>query len=302
MKKRILVTGCAGVRLTLSCDRLPYSGERCVGESYSYAPDLRGAAAAIALSRLGVESVLLASVGSDSNGAKLASMLSDGGVDTRFMVRVPQKQTSLSVTVSETDAGERTIVYPGAAEFMPETAVEEAFNCYPDGVLLRLDTPASAAAAVEVFARGRGIPLYVSASDLTDGERPILPEAAKFFIGDAASVRAITGINPSGPDAALKAVFAIAEQIRCECTVFRMSGGSVYVYDGRMGRILERNSRGRAFCDVFAPAMITEYMRGKSVLAAANFALRAVTLWEDFGETFQTIPTLSDVRRDEADL
>ena len=47
MKKRILVTGCAGVRLTLSCDRLPYSGESALGESYSYSPDLRGAAAMV---------------------------------------------------------------------------------------------------------------------------------------------------------------------------------------------------------------------------------------------------------------
>lgn len=302
MKKRILVTGCAGVRLTLSCDRLPYSGESALGESYSYSPDLRGAAAALALSRLGVDSVLLSSVGSDSNGTKLISMLSDGGVDTRFMVRIPQRTTSLSVTLRETDAGERTIIYPGASEFMSESAVEEAFNCYPDGVLLRLDTPASAAAAVEVFARGREIPLYVSASDMIcGGERQFLPESAKFFIGDAASIRAITGINPSTPDASLKAVFALAERIKCECTVFRMSGGSIYIYDGRMGRILDRNSRGRAFCDVFAPAMISEYIRGASLMSAANFALRAVTLWEDFGETFQKIPTLSDVRHDEAD-
>lgn len=294
--------GNAGVRLTLSCNMLPYSGESTVGGSYSYEPGLCGAAAALALSRLGVESVLLASVGADSNGKKLISVLSNGGVDTRFAVSVADKPTSLSVRICEDGSGERTIVYPGAAGCLSESAVEEAFNCYPDGVLLRLETPAAASAAGEVFAKGKDIPLYISASDLGGVKPSFLPSCAELFIGDAAAVRTITGITPSNPDAALKAVFAISEQIKCSCTVFRMSGGSIYVYDGRMGRILDRNSRAVSFCDVFAPAMVSEYMKGRSPVGAADFALRAVTLWEAFGETFAKIPTLAEVRRDEEDL
>ena len=36
LKKKLLVIGSAGVRLTLGCDRLPYAGECADGTKYAY--------------------------------------------------------------------------------------------------------------------------------------------------------------------------------------------------------------------------------------------------------------------------
>lgn len=298
MKKRLLVIGAAGVRLKLQCDRLPYAGEKLDGLKYGYSPDCLAAAAALAAARMGIEAALLAKVGKDSNGTKLISMLSSMGVDTRFTVRDKTAATSLSVSIEEESCDTRIITYRGAAARLTATDVEESFNCYPDGVLLRLEGAPEAAAAAERFAAEKGIELYVSASDVDSRDSIHLPRAMKLFVGDARSVLAITGLAPSNPELALRAAIELGRQVSVEYTVFRMNNGCIYVYDGRYGKILDQTSKGHFFCDVFVPALISEYLRCGNIVAASRFAAAAVSLWEACGETLDNVPTASEVRRD----
>ena len=298
MKKRLLVIGAAGVRLRLCCERLPYSGETAPGTKYGYKPDCRGGAAALAAARMGVDAVLLARVGHDSNGTKLMSVLSGKGVDTRFMVRDREASTSLTVMIDEAEAGMRMIQYAGASANLTESDVEEAYNCYPDGVLLRLEASRDACVAAEKFAVEKDTELYVSVSDIDSADEVYLPQNIRIFVGDAKSVLALTGIAPSNADSALRAAFELGRQSLVGYTVFRMNSGCIYVYDGKYGRILEQVSKGHFFCDVFAPALITEYLRCGNIIAASRFAAAATSLWEACGETLENVPTESEVRRD----
>ncbi len=299
MKKRLLVIGSAGVRLRLRCERLPYAGEKTDGTKYAYAPDCLAGAAALAAARMGVESVLLARVGQDSNGTKLISVLESKGVDTRFMVRDRVCATSLSVVIDEDASDVRTISYKGAASNLTSGDVEEAFNCYPDCVLLRIEGSKDSAVAAEKFAFEKESDLYVSIADADDADKIHLPAKIKAFVGDAKSIRAITGIAPSNSDTALRAALELSRKCSFEYAVFRMNSGAIYLYDGTYGRILDITSKGQSFCDVFAPALITEYLRCGNSFAAARFAAAATSLWEACGETLDNVPTTAEVRRDQ---
>lgn len=298
MKKRLLVIGSAGVRLNLKCERLPYAGEKAEGTKYAYSPDTLAAAAALAAARMGVESVLLARVGQDSNGTKLMNVLESKGVDTRFMVRDRVSATSLTVTVSEDAADDRMISYSGAAANLSSGDVEEAFNCYPDCVLLRLECSREAVASAVCFAEEKGADIYISAGSPECTSQVRLPSRIKAFVGDAKSVLALTGIAPSNPDSALRAAVELGRGRSIEYTVFRMNNGVIYVYDGKYGRLLDVTSKGHSFCDIFAPALIAEYMKCGNFYASARFAAAATSLWEACGETLENVPTASEVRRD----
>ncbi len=298
MKKRLLVIGYAGVRLRLKCERLPYAGEKAEGMKYAYSPDGLAGAAALAAARMGVESVLLARVGQDSNGTKLMNVLESKGVDTRFMVRDRAAATSLTVIIDEDAADDRMISYSGAAANISSGDVEEAFNCYPDCVLLRLESSRDAAIATERFAEEKGAELYVSAEGVETAAKVHLPSKIKAFIGDAKSVLALTGVAPSNSDSALRAAVELGRSRSVEYTVFRMNSGCIYVYDGKYGRILDVTSKGHSFCDVFAPALIAEYLKCGNFFAASRFAAAATSLWEACGETLDNVPTASEVRRD----
>lgn len=300
MKKRLLVIGSAGVRLKLGCERLPYAGESAEGIKYAYSPDCRAAAAALAAARMGVESVLLARVGQDSNGTKLMSVLDSKGVDTRFMVRDRVCSTALTVMISEDAADTRMITYSGASANLSNGDVEEAFNCYPDCVLLRLEGSREAAVSAERFAELKDVDLFVSAEGVTRACNVHLPSKMKLFVGDAASVLALTGIAPSNSDSALRAALELCRNRSVGYTVFRMNSGSIYVYDGTYGRILDTNSKGHHFTDVFAPALISEYIKCGNFFASARFAAAATSLWEACGETLDTVPTTAEVRRDQS--
>lgn len=300
MKKRLLVIGSAGVRLRLGCERLPYAGEKTEGIKYSYSPDCLAAAAALAAARMGVEAVLLARVGQDSNGTKLMSVLDGKGVDTRFMVRDRTASTALTVVIDEDAADTRMISYSGASANLTSGDVEEAFNCYPDCVLLRLEGAKDAAVAAERFATEKEAELYVSAAGIDNAEDVHLPARMKAFVGDAKSVLALTGIAPSNADSALRAAFELGRNHSVEYTVFRMNSGCIYLYDGKYGRILDITSKGHHFCDIFAPALIAEYLRCGNLFASARFAAAATSLWEACGETLDNVPTTAEVRRDQS--
>ena len=112
---------------------------------------------------------------------------------------------------------------------------------------------------------------------------------------------AFTGIAPVNPDSALRAAFELSRKTEAKYLIFRMNNGCIYLYDGSFGKILAKGSKGHFFCDVFAPAYIAEYTRNGNMYSSAKFALDASHLWEACGETFDSVPTAAEVRRDARD-
>ena len=298
MKKRLLIIGSAGVRLKLSCERLPYAGEKADGIKYGYSPDTLAAASAVCAVGMGTEAVLLTRVGPDANGTKLISLLSGKGVDTRFAVKDQKEATSLTVILEEDAADIRQIRYKGASVNLTENDVEEAFTCYPDGVLLRLEGSEESLRAAEKFAAEREVPLFVSAADIEKADSVYLPPRCHTFIGDAKSVLSIVGMAPANSDSALRCAIELSRKISAKNLVFRMNNGCIYVYDGSFGRILDKTSKGHQFGDVFPAAYVSEFLKCGNILASARFALASASLWEACGETFETIPTATEVRQD----
>lgn len=298
MKKRLLIIGAAGVRLNLGCERLPYAGETAEGIKYAYAPDCLAAASAVAAVGMGTETVLLARVGPDANGTKLISLLSEKGVDTRFCVKDRRAATSLTVVITEDAADKRMIRYRGASLNLTASDVEEAFNSYPDAVLLRLESSAEAAKAAAGFALEKDVPLFVAVSGAERAEDAPLPKSAHTLITDARTMLTLTDIAPSNADAALRSTLELCRRIEVENVIFRMNNNCIYVYDGRFGRILDKTSKGHNFTDVYAPAFVSEFMKCGNVYAASKFALAATSLWEACGEDFASVPTATEVRRD----
>lgn len=298
VKKKLLIIGSAGVRLRLQCERLPYAGEKADGVKYAYAPDTLAAASAVCAVGMGTEAVLLTRVGPDANGTKLVSLLQKKGVDTRFAVKDQKEATSLTVALEEDAADTRQIRYKGASVNLTENDVEEAFNCYPDGVLLRLEGSEESLRAAERFAAEREVPLFVCAADIEKADSVYLPPKCHTFIGDAKSVLALVGMAPSNPDAALRCAIEMSRKISARHIIFRMNNGCIYVYDGSFGRILDKISKGHSFGDVFPAAYVCEFLKCGNILASAKFALATAMLWEACGETFDTVPTAAEVRED----
>ena len=82
-KKRVLVIGSSNLDFVMNMSKLPGAGESIVDNGgVAYIPGGKGANAAIALSRLGAESVLCAKLGADIHGQKLYNYYKEVGLNT----------------------------------------------------------------------------------------------------------------------------------------------------------------------------------------------------------------------------
>ena len=83
MKKRILVVSSANMDFVMKVSKLPDAGQTVIErQSYSYVPGGKGANSALALARLGADSIFCARLGYDANGKKLKELYDSNGIDT----------------------------------------------------------------------------------------------------------------------------------------------------------------------------------------------------------------------------
>jgi sulfofructose kinase len=158
--KRIVVLGSAVLDHRVWVDQWPPPRGRT--RALDYVEDLGGpaAVAAATIARLGGSAALLALVGGDSAGARVAAMLRAHGVDTRDVIARPGAKTPAS-SITIVPGGERFIVaYPGEGlSDEPGWASVDALDGAEAVVLdSRMPRTASAFAAA---ARARHLPVVV---------------------------------------------------------------------------------------------------------------------------------------------
>ena len=160
MKQKILVIGSANLDFSMNLYKLPEAGETVKDDGgVAYIPGGKGANAAIALSRLGAESVLCAKLGADVHGQKLYNYYKEIGLNTTYIKVDHDNPTGLAVVIKEGDGAIRQVVYPGANAQLTTEIIIEAFECNPDALYLGFELPyPMVVAAAKVAACSSAIP------------------------------------------------------------------------------------------------------------------------------------------------
>lgn len=151
---RVVVIGSVNLDLVVRAARLPAPGTTVLGESIGRTPGGKGANQAVAASRAGADTELVASIGNDEAGHWLASVLSREGIGLGRLSRVDRPTGSAVVTV--TDDGQNVIVVvPGAnAALDPAQATGAAGT--GDVVVTQLEIPLDTAGAALIDVRRAG--------------------------------------------------------------------------------------------------------------------------------------------------
>jgi ribokinase len=196
LSPRILTVGDVTIECFLKTSHLPTPGTTAVGDEVSYSPGGRGAKTAVALARMGGDTLLCTRVGNDTNGEELSQYLYAEGVDTRFMLSTDGETTGLTIHLCEYNVAERRMIFGGAGAFLSAKDVEDAFMSYPDAVILQGDIPTSALAEASRAAKMRELPLFLlSLPQDYDGGK--LPVDCEILSVDDEQILRHTGIRPS---------------------------------------------------------------------------------------------------------
>ncbi len=303
MVSRILSVGKTLYSVHAKVQRLPKPGCRCSAESCAFCPGGNAALTAIALSKLGLDSVLCSKIGSDMNGGLIRQSLSDLGVDTRFLVSDGKIKTG-AILIHDDENGEESVtVFDGAGEFLSLDDIEDAFTCYPDAVYLRSDIRPVLAEDVLGFASEQNVPIFFdgrgcSKFEFCKEEMPTL----EAFILSSEEIPYYCGILPSDMQRCFDAVIQLSVNIRAKYYIIELGARGSIVYDGKYMEIVTscRNPLDIAdratLSSAYAAALIAEYMSSQDMLNAVRYAESALALGAAKAKQIDSLPTLQELK------
>ena len=158
-RPRIAVIGSNNVDLVSYVRRMPVPGETIEAPSFEMGPGGKGANQAVAVARLGAESILVSCVGGDSFADNTLRHLADSGVETRFVRRVAGVSSGVATILVDSHGENCILIVKGAnGELSPadvEAAGETLKTC--DLILLQLEAPLETVYAAIAFGKRHGV-------------------------------------------------------------------------------------------------------------------------------------------------
>jgi ribokinase len=167
-----------------------------------------GSNQAVAAARLGAAVELIARTGADDNGKFALAELQRAGVSTRHVTIAAGSATGIALIAVAADGENAIMVVAGANAELGEDDVAGAADTLSRCrvLLTQLETPPQAAMTASRLAKQSGaIVIHDPAPPPYSGVDAALFEAVDIVTPNAIETLALTGIHPSGADAALAA-------------------------------------------------------------------------------------------------
>lgn len=300
-QKKILIVGSANMDLAMNMYKVPDPGQTVIDDGgVAYIPGGKGANSAVALNRLGANTVFCAKVGADLHGQKLYHFYKEQGIDVSYLKADHDNPTGLAVVMRESNGQNRIVVYPGANQHLTAENVVEAFACEPDALYIGFEIPFHIALAAAKVAAAKGIPIFVDAAPASK-DHPLenLP-FVEIFSPNETETFEYTGIMPKGADSALRAALALYKRVKCRYIVIKQGDRGCFVYDGKHYYIMPAMRAGAtvdttAAGDAFTAALTVEYLSTGDLKESVRFATAAGALTVTVKGASSSIPTRAQV-------
>lgn len=302
MKKRVLVVSSANMDFVMKVGKMPEGGQTVIeSRGYEYVPGGKGANAALALSKLGADSIFCTRLGNDSNGQRLKALYSENGIDTRFIISDRTAPTGLASIIVEESGQNRIIVYPGANSQLSPVDVEDAMTCLPDAVFVQFEIPDDAVIAATEFAAKKNIPVFVDAGPARQGYPLDRLSKLEVISPNESETLVLTGILPNNVTNCLRAATVLMQRVETKYVVIKLGGRGAYIHDGKYselvsayeGEVVDTTAAG----DAFTAAMTLEYLRSGSISRAVKYANAVGTLVVGKMGASSSLPTADEVDR-----
>ncbi len=300
-KARILTVSSANMDFVMNIRRLPTGGETMTEHgTYSFMPGGKGANSAVAVQRLGGESVFCARLGNDANGALLRNLYISEGIDTRFIVMDQKNPTGLAAIMVEPSGQNRIIVYPGSNGAFSDRDIAASMMCRPDALLMQMEIPAATVLTAASLASSRGIPIVLDAGP-ADPSFPLeqLPPL-EIFSPNETETKIYTGIDPYSHQNCLRACMKLSERVKAKYIVLKLGGRGCYIYDGKYYFCLPAYDvpceDTTAAGDAFTAALTLEYVRTGDIEHAGKYANAVGAITVNRPGAIPSIPNAAEVR------
>jgi ribokinase len=261
----------------MSVSKIPQGGEtQLESGTYQFVPGGKGANSAVAVRRLGGDSVFCCRLGKDANGSIMHNIYKKEGLDTRFIIIDPDAVTGLGAIMVEPNGQNRIILFPGANVRLTKEDIDASFICRPDALLMQLEITQDAVMHAAWTANEKNIPIILDAGPANrDFPLADLPPL-EIFSPNETETEIFTGINPTNPDNCLRAAMALQKLVTAKYYVIKLGGRGCYIYDGKYYHCLPAYGVNAvdttAAGDAFTAALTLEYLRSGDIVRAGRYA------------------------------
>lgn len=300
-KMRVLVVGSSNMDLSMNMYKMPEPGETLIDDGgVAYTPGGKGANAAIALSRLGAETVFCTKLGADVHGQRLFAYYKDEGLNTSCIKVDHEYPTGFAAVMKEGCGQNRIVYYPGANLHITNENLCDAFASSPLALYLNFEISFETALSAARMAASRGIPIFLDAAP-ADKNYPLeaLPPLEVFSPNQTETLE-YTGILPKGADSSLRAALALWKRVKCKYIVIKQGERGVFIYDGKHYRMIpsfraDKVADTTAAGDSFTAALLLEYLGTGDIISAARFGAAAGAVTVSRAGASISVPTRAEV-------
>lgn len=300
--RKILVIGSSNMDLSLNMYKLPAPGETVTDDGgVAYTPGGKGANAALAMKKLGADTVFCTKLGADMHGQKLYGFFKESGLNTSYIKVDRDNPTGFAAVIKESDGQNRIIYYPGANVFITRENLAEAFSSNPDGVYINFEVSFEVASMAAKMAYERGIPIFVDAAPADKNFSLESLPPIEIFSPNEVETLCYTGITPAGADSSLRAALALWKRVKCKYLVIKQGSRGAFIYDGkhysmipayRADKVVDTTAAG----DIFTAAMTVEYLRnGADIVSAVKYGAAAGAVSVSRIGAISSVPTAAEV-------
>jgi len=212
---RVLVVGSINMDLIIRCCAVPRVGETVHGDEFTTAHGGKGANQAVACARLGAQTTMIGSVGSDDFGRALKAALLDEGINVDRVRTDSGAATGVALILLEPGGQNRIIVIGGANLRLDDEDIAAARKALKksDVLLMQLETSLPVVTAVAAAAREHEVLTVLDAGATTSAAADMgLVELIDVVSPNESESEALTGIAVNDAESARSAAQRLRER------------------------------------------------------------------------------------------
>lgn len=296
---KVIVFGSLNMDLSMVCGRLPRTGETIMGSGFFTNAGGKGGNQAVAASRAGAQTVMLARVGDDAFGDPLVEGLQKAGVDCSYVRKAAGYSTGTAMII-RSDGENRIIVDPGANYALGPTEACKLLEAVaePEDVLLtQLECDFRATEAVLGKAHELGLYTVLNAAPGRKLPDEILRGLDLLCVNET-ECEAISGIIPADRWRAKEALRYFAAKGVHNTIVTVGKHGSMGLVEGEFVtvpafRVASVDTTGAG--DAYLGAVAAELSRGNELADGMRIATAAAALAVQKPGAQQSMPTTEQI-------
>ena len=272
---KILNIGSVNIDFVYSVPHFVRPGETLASTALEIFPGGKGMNQSVALARAGAKVFHAGRIGSD--GAAMAKVLEDAGVDTRYLARDAAATGNAIIQVDE--QGQNCIIlFAGANGQLEEEKLEAAIGQFAPGDWLLMQNETNGAARLMTYAHEKGLRVAYNPSPITPALAGYPLHLVDLFFVNEVEGQALTG--ESQEDSILQKMRALYPKAAIVLTLGG-DGAACALPDGTVLRqpvypavAVDTTAAG----DTFTGYFLTAYAAGEDAALALKMAARASSL------------------------